>query len=84
VYKIGVEWYIFLYYFLDILLILFFLERGDKKSICNKFPASSSVTCMVWPKDRANDIVFGLAEGKVKMGLLKNNKSQVLYSPERF
>lgn len=30
---------------------------------------------MVWPKDRSNDIVFGLAEGKVKMGLLKNNKS---------
>ena len=51
------------------------LEWKEKKSICNKFPTSSSVTCMVWGKDRANEIVFGLAEGKVRVGVLKNNKS---------
>jgi len=30
---------------------------------------------MTWPRERHNDIVFGLAEGKVKAGLLKTNKS---------
>lgn len=43
-------------------------EWGEKKSICNKFPASSSVTCMTWPKERPNEVIFGLAEGKVKSG----------------
>ena len=28
-------------------------EWGDKKAICNKFEFNSSVTCMVWPTDRA-------------------------------
>ena len=50
-------------------------EWGEKKSICNKFPASSSVTCMCWPKERPNDLVFDLAEGKVKSGVLKSNRS---------
>ena len=49
-------------------------EWGEKKSICNKFPVSSSVTCMVWPKERPNDLVFGLAEGKVRNGVLRSNK----------
>lgn len=41
---------------------------GDRKSICNKFPQSSAVTCLTWPNGRAHDLVFGLAEGKVKVG----------------
>lgn len=61
VYKIGLEW-------------------GDKKSICNKFPTSSSVTALCWPRGRQNnstqtDLVYGLAEGKVKLGVHRNNKS---------
>ena len=51
------------------------LEWKEKKSICNKFPTASSVTSMVWNKDRPNELVFGLAEGKVRVGILKNNKS---------
>eukprot|EP00983_Pelagomonas_calceolata_P073778 1152272-Pelagomonas_calceolata.AAC.20 len=39
----------------------------DKKSICNKFLQSSSVTCLIWPHTR-EDVVFGLADGKVKLG----------------
>ena len=39
-------------------------EWGEKKSICNKFPSSSAITCMTWPRDRP-DLVYGLAEGKV-------------------
>lgn len=60
------------------------LEWGTKKSICNKYPTSSSVTCMTWPKDRHNDLVFGLAEGKVKVGKLSNNKSAVIYSADSY
>ena len=37
---------------------------------------------MVWPRDRANEIVFGLAEGKVRAGVLKVNKSNVLYQTD--
>lgn len=59
-------------------------DWGDKKTICNKFPASSSVTSLVWPKERNNEIVFGLAEGKVKVGFLKNNKSQVAFPTESY
>jgi intraflagellar transport protein 172 len=47
------------------------LEWGEKKSICNKFPTSSAVTSMAWPRDR-NDLVFGLAEGKVTHFHIKN------------
>jgi intraflagellar transport protein 172 len=42
------------------------LEWGEKKSICNKFAQNSAVTCMCWPKDRHNDLVIGLAEGKIR------------------
>lgn len=30
---------------------------------------------MTWPNERHNELFFGLAEGKVKVGVLKNNKS---------
>jgi intraflagellar transport protein 172 len=51
----------------------------DKKSICNKFLQSASVTCLVWPKGR-NDVVFGLADGKVKLGMIKTNKPYTMYT----
>jgi intraflagellar transport protein 172 len=51
------------------------LEWGEKKSICNKFLQNSSVTCMCWPTQRHNELFFGLAEGKIKVGILRNNKS---------
>lgn len=56
----------------------------DKKSICNKFPQSSSVTCLCWPSAHPNELVFGLAEGKVKVGQLKSNKAATLFSTESF
>lgn len=46
-------------------------EWGDKKSICNKFQHSSPVTSIAWPSKRPNEIVYGLAEGHVKVGKLK-------------
>ena len=60
------------------------LEWKDKKSICNKFPVSSSVTCLTWPKDRHGEIVFGLSEGKVRVGILRSNNSKVLYSTDSY
>eukprot|EP00929_Paragymnodinium_shiwhaense_P046200 TRINITY_DN2351_c0_g3_i1.p1 TRINITY_DN2351_c0_g3~~TRINITY_DN2351_c0_g3_i1.p1 ORF type:complete len:1765 (+),score=574.01 TRINITY_DN2351_c0_g3_i1:160-5454(+) len=56
----------------------------DKKSICNKFQQTTSVTCMCWPSGHPNEVVFGLAEGKVKVGMLKTNKAQTLYQTESF
>jgi len=60
------------------------MEWGEKKSICNKFAQNSAVTCMVWPYERHGDLVIGLAEGKIKMGNLKTNKSQSIYGSESF
>ena len=59
-------------------------EWGDKKSICNKFQQASPVTCIVWPEQRPNELVFGLAEGKVKVGQLRSNKPATLYSTDSY
>uniref|UniRef100_A0A7S3K758 IF140/IFT172/WDR19 TPR domain-containing protein n=1 Tax=Aureoumbra lagunensis TaxID=44058 RepID=A0A7S3K758_9STRA len=56
------------------------LNFGEKKSICNKYAQNSSVTTLVWP--RANEVIYGLAEGKVKVGMLRTNKPASLYSTE--
>mmetsp|Transcript_26671 Transcript_26671/g.67756 ORF Transcript_26671/g.67756 Transcript_26671/m.67756 type:complete len:1759 (-) Transcript_26671:158-5434(-) len=56
----------------------------DKKSICNKFPQTSSVSTLAWPAARPNEVVFGLADGKVKVGQLKSNKAATLYQTESF
>ncbi len=53
---------------------------ADKKSICNKFPQACAVTSMVWPKDRPNEVVFGLSDGKVRLGMLNKNKSYTCYA----
>ncbi|RLN31787.1 hypothetical protein BBO99_00001824 [Phytophthora kernoviae] len=56
------------------------LEWGDKKSICNKFAQPCSITTLTWPSTHPNEIVFGLADGKVKIGQLRSNKPATLYS----
>ena len=55
-------------------------EWGEKKSIVNKFLQHESVTCMVWPRGQPNYVVMGLADGKVRLGSVKTNKSSTLYS----
>ena len=59
-------------------------EWGEKKSICNKFTHSSSISCMVWPTKRQNDIVYGLAEGKVKIGQMKSHTPATLYQSDSY
>ena len=55
---------------------------GDKKSICNKLEQTAKPTCMIWSKVKTHEIFFGLTDGKVKVGLLGKNTSNVLYSYE--
>lgn len=40
---------------------------------------STSISTLCWPKDRHNEIIFGLVDGKLKLGALKNNKPYNLY-----
>lgn len=39
---------------------------------------------MSWPEARPNEVIFGLAEGKVKIGQLKSNKPATLYNVNTF
>ena len=55
-------------------------EWGEKKSICNKFVQSHPVTCITWPAEHPAELVFGTAEGKMKIGQLKTNKSLTMYT----
>ncbi|MGH0145775.1 UNVERIFIED_CONTAM: hypothetical protein FKN15_006901 [Acipenser sinensis] len=57
-------------------------EWGDKKVICNKFVQTSAVICLLWPAENA--IVFGLAEGKVRLANIKSNKSSTIYGTESY
>eukprot|EP00760_Papus_ankaliazontas_P035970 PhM_4_TR811/c0_g1_i1/m.62923/K19676/IFT172; intraflagellar transport protein 172 len=61
------------------------LEWNERKSICNKFSQNGAVTCMTWPQSRTNEfVVFGTAEGKVKVGMLRTNKTQTLFPSDSY
>ena len=55
----------------------------DKKTICNKYVVQSAVTAVVWPASRQNDLLFGCADGKVKLGN-SANKSLSLYTTDSY
>ena len=57
---------------------------GDKKVICNKFEQNSPVTAMIWPHKKSQEIFFGIADGKIKKGMLRNNSAQILYTTGSF
>ena len=59
-------------------------EWGERKSICNKYQQSAAVTCLTWPTSKSNDIIFGLADGKIKSGQLKTNKTVSLYATDSY
>jgi intraflagellar transport protein 172 len=81
VYKLGAAW-------------------GDKKSICNKFPAPVAVTSVAWATGASAaggsghddgglgappplaELLFGCADGSVRLGALRSNKSAVEYAHE--
>lgn len=53
---------------------------NDKKVICNKFPQTFAVSCMIWLN--SGIIIAGLEDGRVRALHCKNNKSQNLYGTE--
>ncbi len=57
---------------------------GDKKTICNKIPQNSPITAMCWPSQRMNNVVYGLADGKVRMVDLKTTKVSNLFTTESY
>ncbi|KAJ3152666.1 hypothetical protein HDU86_005539 [Geranomyces michiganensis] len=58
------------------------LEWGEKKSIVNKFIQAAEITCLTWPREQASALVFGMIDGKVRIGNLKTNKAATLYQTE--
>jgi len=60
------------------------LNWGAKKAIVNKFRQQSSVTCMTWPANHPNEIVFGLEDGKVRIGQIRSNKAATMYATESY
>ncbi|XP_030627149.1 intraflagellar transport protein 172 homolog [Chanos chanos] len=57
-------------------------DWGEKKVICNKFVLTSAATCLVWPAEHV--ILFGLAEGKVRLANTKTNRSSTVYGTESY
>eukprot|EP00697_Spironema_sp_BW2_P009375 gnl/Spiro4/24229_TR12030_c0_g1_i1.p1 gnl/Spiro4/24229_TR12030_c0_g1~~gnl/Spiro4/24229_TR12030_c0_g1_i1.p1 ORF type:complete len:1700 (+),score=346.14 gnl/Spiro4/24229_TR12030_c0_g1_i1:76-5175(+) len=57
-------------------------EWGDPKRISRRFPGQASVTCVVWPLSRPNEIVYGTIEGKIRMGVMRANQTTPLYTVE--
>ncbi|XP_071962115.1 intraflagellar transport protein 172 homolog [Antedon mediterranea] len=66
--------------------IVYVYKIGDdwdsKKVICNKFVQQSAVTCLIWPPD--NQIIVGLADGKVRVANTKTNKSSTVYGTDSY
>lgn len=63
--------------------VQFLTSRGEKKVICNKIILQSAVTCLWWPVQQSN-FVFGLADGKIKIGGAKGSKSQTVYAIDSY
>ncbi|CAF3423439.1 unnamed protein product [Rotaria sp. Silwood2] len=58
------------------------LEWNAKKSIIAKFVQVSSVTTLIWLPDE--QLIFGLADGKIRSGNVKKNKSHTLFTGEQY
>lgn len=57
---------------------------GDRKTICNKFEQEAPVTSMIWPSTRKDGLIVGLANGKIKEGVLHNNSVSTLYTTDNY
>ncbi|MCO5605227.1 hypothetical protein L7F22_059407 [Adiantum nelumboides] len=56
------------------------LDWGEKKSISNKFQQTLPINSIVWPQSNQVEILFGLADGKVKAGQLRTNRTTTLHT----
>lgn len=59
-------------------------EWGEKKSISNKFQHSSPINCIVWPSKRPQELVYGLADGSVRIGSLKSGKPTLAFQCDSY
>ena len=57
-------------------------DWNEKKSIVAKFVQSSHVTSLLWLPD--GQVIFGLADGKLRSGNVKKNKSTTLFTAEQY
>ncbi|GMR33862.1 hypothetical protein PMAYCL1PPCAC_04057, partial [Pristionchus mayeri] len=55
-------------------------DWNEKKVITNKLVQTAAVTALAWPFD--DKILIGLIDGKMRVGLLKQNKCASLYKTE--
>ncbi|KAJ3205663.1 hypothetical protein HDU82_005043 [Entophlyctis luteolus] len=51
------------------------LEWGEKKSICNKLIQTTEITCLTWPREQSNAVVFGMIVGKASQGKFTTHSS---------
>jgi hypothetical protein len=56
------------------------LDWGDKKSICNRFPQTSSVTCLSWPVSRPGEVRHAVQYRAVAVAIVKLCGLVVQYS----
>ncbi len=67
-----------------VLVYKFGLGWGGGKSTCNNFTQHSPVTTLCWPTGPPNDLVFGLMDGKIRIGKLTMNSSSTLYGTDSY
>lgn len=60
-----------------------FFFCGDHVAQSHATQQPCSVTCLVWPHQHSNELVFGIVDGKVRIGNLKTNRAQTLYGADR-
>ncbi|CAF1215295.1 unnamed protein product [Adineta steineri] len=58
------------------------VDWNEKKAIVAKFVQSAHVTSLIWLPD--GQVIFGLADGKLRSGNVKKNKSQTLFTAEQY
>lgn len=59
-------------------------DWGERKAVINKFTGAAAITCQCWPRERQGKIFYGLANGEVKMGQLRGNKTSTVFSSDSY
>ncbi|CAK9199445.1 unnamed protein product [Sphagnum troendelagicum] len=56
------------------------IQWGERKSICNKFQQRLPIVNLIWPCQHQHELLFGLTDGKVKVGQLRTNQATTIYA----
>jgi intraflagellar transport protein 172 len=60
------------------------LEWTDKKSISNKFGNATGVSALCWPSAAGGHLVFGGADGRVRLGQMTENRPATLFASNSY